>query len=87
MILFRRRIIRQVADILDAVADKLSPQNAAEAKELLDHNEWGLALSVICTQLREHDMKVSREIFTRIESVADMMELAREEWAMVEVED
>jgi hypothetical protein len=32
-------------------------------------------------------MKVSREIFTRIESIADMMELAREEWAMVEVED
>lgn len=87
MNLFRNEIIEMVGKIIDAVDGKLPAQNIADAGELLDHNEWGVALSLVCTQLQEHDVPVSGKLFRQIALAGEKMGLGPEVWDGLEVGD
>jgi hypothetical protein len=78
-----RQIRKEVASILTAVKDSLSEQDVAHATELLEHDEWGVALSLICTQLYEYEIPVSAITFEQIKAVALLMQLPEPEWNFV----
>jgi hypothetical protein len=85
MSLFRKDIVAMVERIIDAVDGKLPAANIAEARELLECNEWGVAFSLICTQLQEYEVTVSREVFDQMAVAGEKMEMDRREWENVEV--
>jgi hypothetical protein len=43
--------------------------------ELLDHNEWGVALEILCAVIFEDKLKISQEIYSLIEGVGIEMEM------------
>mgnify|MGYP005821798391 CR=1 FL=1 len=76
------KLIAGVREVLAAVASYL-PHDVANAHDLLDHNEWGAALSLICTQLFEYDVTVSADVYAQIARLARDMELPEGEWAFI----
>jgi hypothetical protein len=78
-----RKLIAGVRDVLTSVATVLPAQDVANAIDLLDHNEWGEALSDICTQMFEYDVRISADIYAQIARLADEMELPEREWAFI----
>ena len=75
-----------VGEVIDAVDGKLPVENIVDARELLEHNEWGEALSLIYTQLYEYDVAISRTIFDQIEVAGNKMGLDRKGWEVLEIE-
>ncbi len=83
--MFRRRSITQgVRFVIESCETSLPAQDTANALDLLDHNEWGLALTLICEQLYEYDVRIKGELYNRIEQLGQLMELSPEEWTMLE---
>lgn len=78
-----RQIVEGIRTVLKEVSDSLPPENVTDAAELLDHAEWGLALSLICTQLYEYDVVITRSTYTRIEWLGHQMEMPEAEWTIL----
>ncbi len=53
----------------------LAPRDLSAARSL-NHNEWGEALDIICTQLFEYDLCIPKSVFEKIERVGSAMDLA-----------
>ena len=75
-----------VARVIDAVEGTLPVDNINDARELLEHDEWGEALSLIYTQLYEYDVKVSQSTFELIKSAGSKMGLDSKGWEVLEIE-
>jgi hypothetical protein len=82
----RNEIADIVGKVIHAVDGALPVENITDARELLDHDEWGEALSLIYTQLYEYDVKISRSVFKDIELAGNKMGLDSKEWEVLEVE-
>lgn len=82
---FRKEIVALVGNIIDAVDGKLPVANIADARELLDHNEWGEALLLICTQLGEYEVPVSRDVLGQIVRAGEKIGYDKEVWEGLEV--
>jgi len=78
-----QQLIDEIGSILDAVKASLPEENVTDACELLEHDEWGEALSLICTQLYEYDVPISSEIYDRIESAGLQMQMPPKEWEIL----
>ncbi len=79
-----KKLIAGIREVLNLVGTALPDQNVADAIDLLDHNEWGEALSLICTQLFEYDIRISDATYSRIARLAEEMKLPKGEWAFVD---
>lgn len=80
-------VVKIIGEVITTVEEKLPSDNISDARELLDHNEWGEALSLIYTQLYEYDVKVSRTTFDQIELAGKKMRLDSKGWEILEIED
>jgi hypothetical protein len=49
----RSIVVSGIRHVLDAVGASLPAENVRDALEFLEYDEWGEALSLICTQLYE----------------------------------
>ena len=56
--------------ILQELDHLLSPEDLIRANEYLSHNEPGVALELICTQIIEYELKVPKKLFKKIENVS-----------------
>lgn len=81
--LHRRKIIRQIKEILNLIRDDLPQTDWENANILLLHGEWGLALDTICEQLYEFSIPINRETNDKIEASANQMNLEKSEWGFV----
>lgn len=49
--------------------------------DLVDHDEWGIALENLCTQLHEHDAALDDLTLQKIERLGSQMRLDPDHWA------
>lgn len=82
----RNKVIGIVRGVINAVDGKLPVENINDARELLEHGEWGEALSLIYTQLYEYDVKVSQSTFDQIKLAGEKMGLDSKDWEVLEIE-
>ncbi len=66
--------------IITEVEKYLTPDDINRLKEYFSHNEFGLVVEYICTQLVEYDITVSQELFEKIQGVGISMEMDKRIW-------
>lgn len=76
---FRERT-QVVRSILLRAEPFLKADDVVNAGELLAHNEFGVALELICTQLQEYEVAVPTDLEEAIQQEAEVMGLDRELW-------
>jgi len=74
------KVILLIEKIIDAVKGDLPADNISDAEDLLSHDEWGEALSLIYTQLYEYDVPVSEEVYSMIDSAGCQMGMDSRGW-------
>ncbi len=79
----KRRLIKGIRSVIEEVRTSLPPENVEDAIELLNHNEWGLALSLISDQLYEYDIPIDNSIYDQIERLGSQMKMPSSEWTML----
>ncbi len=58
----------------------LPNQNIIDAKELVEHNENGIALELIITQIYEYEIKINKSFYEDIESLAKKFKIKQEHY-------
>jgi hypothetical protein len=76
-----------IKEVIELVEDRLPAENVSDAREFLDHSEWGEALDLIVTQLYEFDLAVSQSVFSLIDSAGSKMGMDSKDWEILEVVD
>ena len=82
-----KRIVSVVQAIIDSVDKRLPDHSADHARELLEHDEWGEALSLICTQLHEYDIPVPAAVAASIKDAASLMNMDSSVWEQLTIEE
>jgi hypothetical protein len=67
-----------IASLLREQSGVLSPPERAEVDRFLDAGEYGLALDTLCWILVEEHKPISNDTLRKIESLAEVMDVARE---------
>ena len=70
--------VRAIIAQLDGIVPARDIDNALE---LVDAGEWGEALSLVCTQLHEHDLAISNKLHRRISACGEAMGMDAHEWS------
>ncbi len=74
------KIKKQVRSLLNSVSSLLTQNDVINAKDLIEHEEWGIAFELIYTQLHEYDAVLSVNQIEKIKQLADLMELEDDCW-------
>ena len=56
--------------VLNQIGDGFPSSTIKLVSELVDHNEAGVALETLCSQILEYDIKLPEEYKTRLKSAA-----------------
>ncbi|MFJ8087186.1 MafI family immunity protein [Lysinibacillus sp. NPDC095746] len=51
--------------------------------EFLEHDEWGIALEVICSVIEQEGIPVDKDIFSKIEEAGIFMEMDKTLWVEI----
>ncbi len=78
-----RKIIENINSVLEEVRNYLPVETVKDAADLLDHVEWGEALSLICTQLYEYDVKIGVSTYEQIASLGQQIGMQEKEWSIL----
>ncbi|MCK6463170.1 MafI family immunity protein [bacterium] len=70
----------RITTILEEAKKGLSDADYKEALSLIEHNEFGVALELVCDQLFEHNAKISQSLYQDIILIATEMELDGKRW-------
>lgn len=65
----------EIISIVNEYRGKLSDGEVNNIIDLAKHNEWGVALDILCTQIIEYNLKISPNSFQKIEQMAKEMGL------------
>lgn len=49
-------------------------------REIIEHDEWGIALETICSVLEQENIPVEKDIFNKIEEIGLYMEMDQSLW-------
>ena len=69
--------------LAEAVRLGLSTRDAANAQEMLEHNEWGVAFDIIVTQLFEYATPLTAAFYEQVEACADAMEISAQQYSIL----
>lgn len=61
--------------LLSALADRLRPEDVQNVEHLIDHNESGVALEILCSQLDEFDAMLRPSELAEIRSLAKQFDV------------
>lgn len=70
--------------LVNLFTESLPAENIADARDLIDHGEYGVALELVCTQLYEYDVPVPTETYRLIEQCGRIMQMNEASWAFLE---
>lgn len=65
----KKYFIQKLDEIILELEEKLFQEDLKIIKELNNSNEWGVAFEILCTQIFEHDVEITSEIFEKIKSL------------------
>ncbi|MGE7274883.1 MafI family immunity protein [Brevibacillus panacihumi] len=74
---------QRILKIIDLISD-LPARDRNSLNELLEHDEWGVALESLCGALCEEKIKITRTIFEEIKATGGEMELESSLWESLE---
>lgn len=63
----------RLRSLLPILAGRLGAKDARSVEELIDHDEFGIALENMCMQLREFDTELSSTELNEIASIASLL--------------
>lgn len=66
--------------LLEDLKNLLSQKVIEDAREMVKYNEYGVGFEIVCTQLFEYDIKISSEIYEKLEALGKSMKLKEETW-------
>lgn len=76
--------IEEIMQALIVRLDHMLPEtDIANARELVDAGEYGVALDLLCNQLYEYDMTIDQQIFDSISHSATLMNMPAEEYDFI----
>ena len=61
----------------------LPDQNIMDAKELIKHNESGIALELILTQIYEYEIKINKSFYKDIERLTKKFKMKEENYSFL----
>lgn len=70
-------------DLIEQIRDELPEEDVKEALDFVEHNEFGVSFELICAQLFEYDIKVSADIYRKIEEIGRSMTFDDSVWQML----
>jgi hypothetical protein len=73
-------IKQRVLNLIDRFRDRLPSDHLFECRSLAKHNEWGIALENLCTQLYEFDQLPSFQELKEIRQLANEMHMKSDVW-------
>jgi hypothetical protein len=71
-------------ELFQLVKPDMSENSAGFILELIDANEWGIALEFIYDFLDDEEVSISRHIYNLIQQLATMMEMDTRDWQAIE---
>ena len=69
-----------LSELFQMIKPNLSENSAEFILELIDANEWGVALESIYDLLGDNEVSVSRNVYNLIQQLASMMEMNTRDW-------
>ena len=66
------------------LANKISGLSNVDRKNIIefaDHNEWGLALDTLCSQIYEYGIVITKDIYEEIKQLGNCMEIDETTWS------
>lgn len=66
--------------LLGEFSKKLSVTDLKNISILIEHNEFGEALEILCTQLYEYDIAIGSQQYLIIEQTAKTMKMSEDRW-------
>ena len=79
-----KNLIKTIRNVIVSVSDRLSDRDIENAYSLLENDEWGEALSLICTQLYEYDVAVDKATLDQIDLAGRHMNMDQKLWEVLE---
>ncbi len=76
----RDQVVANLTQMLGEVSTVLPRENISDAHDLLEHGEWGESLDLICTQLYEYEVPLSRHQYELIDRTGRMMKIEPSNW-------
>lgn len=70
-------------ELIELIKNDLPAKDIKEALEFVEYNEFGCSFELICTQLFEYDAKLSDDIYNKIESIGQSMNLNEKVWKIL----
>ena len=80
------KLSKRIQAVLEEVKSDLDSEDIENAKELLEHDEWGEALSLIATQIYEYDIVLSDYLIEEMRNIALQMKMDIKELNLIETE-
>ncbi|HZG79401.1 MAG TPA: MafI family immunity protein [Brevibacillus sp.] len=74
---------QRILKIIDLISD-LPESDRNSLNELLEHDEWGVALETLCGALYEEEINITKTIFEEIKAAGVEMELESSLWESLE---
>ena len=70
-------------DLIEQVRNVLPEKDVSEALDLAEHDEFGVSFELICTQLFEYDVKVSADVYRKLEALGKSMNIDESVWQIL----
>jgi hypothetical protein len=71
---------KSMSGLIDEVKDLLPQTDIENAREMIEHNEFGCGFEIICEQLFEYDIKISPDIYQKIVEIGQSMKMTEDKW-------
>lgn len=72
-------IVNEIKRLLDSI-NGIPIDDFNEINEFLEHDEWGLALEILCVVIKKENITISLEQFKEIEIIGKEMKMDDELW-------
>ena len=69
-----------LSELFQMIKPNISKNSGRFILELIDANEWGVALESIYDLLGDNEVSVSRNVYNLIQQLASMMEMNTRDW-------
>tara|TARA_R110002096_G_scaffold433381_2_gene652025 strand:- start:76571 stop:76840 length:270 start_codon:yes stop_codon:yes gene_type:complete len=76
----RDQVVANLKQVLREVSTVLPTENISDSHDLLDHGEWGESLDLLCTQLYEYEVPLSKDLYQLIDTTGRMMKMEPSGW-------
>lgn len=78
------KIESAVRETILEIGNELPQRDRKEALDLVDAGEGGIAFELLCTQIFEYDVPITREIYDQIVLVGTAMKMEQSTWGGLE---